>query len=91
MLAAHPGDAYRLNAHFELFIPIGRAFDPLTNQNWEGEGITPHITAAPEDALEIAHSMALLDIIRETGVPEPAVKERIIKEAASALTRLKNS
>jgi len=58
---AHPGASYRVNPHFELFVPIGRAFDPLTNQNWEGHGIDPDIPVSPEEALKIAHRMALLE------------------------------
>jgi hypothetical protein len=56
---AHPGTSFRLNSHFELFIPIGRAINPLTGQNWEGTGISPHITVPGAQALQVAQQLAL--------------------------------
>ena len=32
--AAHSGDSVRLNNHFSLFLPTGRAISPITNTNW---------------------------------------------------------
>ena len=28
---AHPGSPFRLHPHFEVFIPLGRAINPITN------------------------------------------------------------
>lgn len=59
---AHPGASFRLGAHFELFLPIGRAFNPVNQEDWEGTGISPHILAAPENALEVAYQLAINEI-----------------------------
>jgi len=59
---AHPGASFRLDPHFELFIPIGRAINPVTSQNWEGVGIAPHVICEQEQALQVAHREALIAI-----------------------------
>ena len=59
---AHPGTSYRLSPHFELFLPIGRGFDPITGLDWEGTGISPHVRANPEQALQVACQMAHREI-----------------------------
>jgi len=60
---AHPGASYRLDEHFEAFIPIGRPTHPITKQNWEGIGIIPDIQTLSEKALTVAHKMALTSTI----------------------------
>jgi len=66
---AHPGTSFRLNSHFELFIPIGRAINPLTGQNWEGTGISPQITVPGKQALQVARLLALKEIHHDQHVP----------------------
>lgn len=60
---AHPGASYRLDEHFEVFIPIGCPTHPITKRNWEGIGVTPDVQTASEKALAVAHKMALASII----------------------------
>ena len=60
---AHPGASYRLDEHFEVFIPIGCLTHPITKRNWEGIGVTPDVQTASEKALAVAHKMALASII----------------------------
>lgn len=60
---AHPGTSYRLDEHFEVFIPIGYLTHPITKQNWEGIGVTPDVQTKPEKALTVAYKMALELII----------------------------
>lgn len=36
---------------------MARAFDPRTDTNWEGTGVTPDIEVAPEQALEVAQRL----------------------------------
>jgi C-terminal processing protease CtpA/Prc len=55
----HPGASYRLHAHFEAFIPIGRVFDPVTGKDLEGVGVTPDVLLPKEQAFEAAYHMAL--------------------------------
>ena len=55
---ANPGGGAPLGSKFTIFIPTGRAINPITNTNWEGTGVTPHIIIAADQALERAHEEA---------------------------------
>jgi hypothetical protein len=52
---------------FLLSISYGRPVHPISNTNWEGVGVAPTIEAAPAQALEIAHSLALKRLSEKTG------------------------
>jgi C-terminal processing protease CtpA/Prc len=56
---AHPGDMVRLNDHFGVFLPTGRAINPITKTNWEGTGVEPDIKVPKDQALKTAYLMAL--------------------------------
>jgi len=60
---AHPGDMVRLNDHFSVFLPVGRAINPVTKTNWEGTGVSPHIACPADQALKTAHIEALKKLI----------------------------
>jgi hypothetical protein len=45
--------------NFILSISYGRPVHPISKTNWEGVGVSPSIQAAPAQALEVAHSLAL--------------------------------
>jgi hypothetical protein len=40
---ANPGGGTMLNARFGIFIPTGRAENPVTGTNWEGTGVAPDV------------------------------------------------
>jgi len=56
---AHPGGVVRLHDHFGVFIPVGRAINPISKTNWEGTGVEPDIKVPKEQALKTAYLMAL--------------------------------
>jgi hypothetical protein len=56
---AHPGGMRRINDHFAIFVPSGRAINPITKTNWEGTGVAPDMPAAADLALKTAHLAAL--------------------------------
>jgi retinol-binding protein 3 len=56
---ANPGGVVRLSAHFSIFVPDGRAINPITQTNWEGVGVEPDVKVIAADALRIARLMAL--------------------------------
>jgi C-terminal processing protease CtpA/Prc len=63
---AHPG-GYQIAGHnFLVWVPTGRAVNPITQTNWEGTGIEPHIPVPQEEALNKAHAMALERLIDKT-------------------------
>ena len=82
---AHPGASYRLHPHFEVFIPVGRAINPITNGNWEGSGVVPDIPMAQEQALKVAYRMALTSIIESIGEMASGPYSLLLKEAQAAL------
>ena len=61
--AAHSGESVRLNNHFSLFLPTGRAISPITNKNWEGSGVIPDVPVAAEKALNKAQKVILAKLI----------------------------
>ena len=56
---AHPGGMVRLHDHFGVFIPVGRAINPISKTNWEGTGVEPDIKIPKDQALKTAYLMAL--------------------------------
>jgi C-terminal processing protease CtpA/Prc len=56
---AHPGSFHRINKDFEVFIPFGRAINPITQTNWEGVGVTPDIEVPQDQAFEVTYSTLL--------------------------------
>ena len=40
------------------FMPFARAINPITNTNWEGVGVKPHVAVAADEALEKAIELA---------------------------------
>ena len=81
---AHPGSSYRLNEHFEAFIPIGYLTHPITKQNWEGLGITPDVLTSSEQALKIAHKMVLESIIETNGSSSSDSRKELLAEVRTA-------
>ena len=67
---ANPGGVERLNDHFQVFIPNGRAVNPYTKTNWEGTGVEPDIKIAPADALKTAHTMAIKKLLEAATSPQ---------------------
>lgn len=49
--ANHFGGEVQLPGGFFAFIPVGRAYDPVTGRDWEGAGLRPDIAVPPEQAL----------------------------------------
>lgn len=59
---AHPGGVRPITDHFGIWLPNGRAINPITKTNWEGVGIEPDIKTEPSQALQAAHLDALKKI-----------------------------
>jgi len=67
---AHPGQPRRLAEHFAAFVPSGRSISPITHTDWEGTGVSPDIQASADDALDVAHRLALKDALAVETDPE---------------------
>jgi len=59
---AHPGGTRVVNDEFIIWLPQGRAINPITNTNWEGVGVKPHFEVDSKDALLVAHQQALSEL-----------------------------
>ncbi len=55
---ANPGGMFPINAELGVFIPTGRAINPVTKTNWEGTGVVPEVKTSAEDALDKAIELA---------------------------------
>ncbi|MEJ7671724.1 MAG: S41 family peptidase [Chitinophagaceae bacterium] len=78
---ANAGKTFQLTDHFEIFIPVGKAINPISNKNWEG-GIMPDISASFKEALKMAHKQALKYLIEKTDSPQ---KKKQLESALSEL------
>jgi C-terminal processing protease CtpA/Prc len=67
---AHPGGGFRISEHFGMFIPTGRAINPITKTNWEGTGVTPDVSVPADQALLVARIMALKKSIPTIANPD---------------------
>lgn len=56
---AHPGGTVTVTDRYQVWVPSGRAINPITKTNWEGTGVSPHIAVKQEEALTTAHILAL--------------------------------
>ncbi|WP_299461236.1 S41 family peptidase [uncultured Microscilla sp.] len=52
---ANPGGGFSVENLFIMFVPTGRAINPITKTNWEGVGVVPHIKTSASQALDKAH------------------------------------
>lgn len=56
---ANPGGDNIATDRFTVWIPTGRAINPITKTNWEGTGVQPDIEVSADDALYTAQIKAL--------------------------------
>ena len=56
---ANPTRLADLDHGFFALIPFGRAVDPVTQTDWEGQGVSPDLAVPAEQALARAHRVAL--------------------------------
>jgi len=53
-----------------MFLPVGRAINPITKTNWEGTGVTPDTACPANQALKIAHIAAIKKILPTVSDPD---------------------
>jgi C-terminal processing protease CtpA/Prc len=89
---AHPGTGARLGEHFGMFIPMGRAINPITKTNWEGTGVKPDIETTSEAALKTAYLLAL-NKARDKQTDEGAKNslKQLIEETQKELDAMKKA
>lgn len=55
---ANPGGTRPINEKLTVFIPMGRAINPVTKTNWEGTGVVPEVVTSPEETMDKAYELA---------------------------------
>jgi C-terminal processing protease CtpA/Prc len=55
---AHPVAMHRIDEHFTIGVPWGRAVNPVTRTNWEGVGVEPDVKVPAGAALATAQKLA---------------------------------
>ena len=75
---AHPGGPRRINDHFGIWVPSGRAINPISKTNWEGTGVAPDIDVPADQALKVAHIAAMNKVLAKVTSPE---RQNAIKRA----------
>lgn len=81
---ANPGAGYRLHPHFNAFISMGSAKNPVTGTNWERVGVKPDVAVAADDALRQARILALKPMVDKASDPDEReqLEELLKKETA---------
>ena len=84
---AHPGGIRRVTDHFAVWVPTGRAINPITKTNWEHVGVRPDVAVASDQALRTAH-LAALRGLREHATE--AERQRALDRAIADVERERN-
>lgn len=66
---ANPSGMFKLADRVGIYIPIGRAINPVTKTNWEGTGVTPDVAVPPDQALLTAQVMAMQPVVAKQTDP----------------------
>ena len=84
---ANPGGMFPVSGALAIFIPTGRAINPVTKTNWEGVGVVPEIKCSADKALETA-----LPLAREAAkVHAQAVDKIVLKQIEAIGLELKKA
>jgi C-terminal processing protease CtpA/Prc len=87
---AHPGGTRRVTEHFAVWVPSGRAINPISKTNWEGTGVTPDVAVPADQALATAHLAALKRLKEKSSDPEQTEGlDDPIRDAEKELAALK--
>jgi hypothetical protein len=84
---AHPGGIQRVTEHFGVFVPTGRAINPITKTDWERVGVRPDIPVASDQALRTAHLAALRGLRSKA---TDAERQRALDQAIADVERERN-
>ncbi len=88
---ANPGGLVRITDHFGVFVPSGRAINPITKTNWEGTGVEPDVKVRADLALLTAQHMALQKAIeRETRPGRRAGLSEVLANVEREITRVES-
>jgi hypothetical protein len=84
---AHPGGNIPIAGHYMVFIPNGRAINPVTKTNWEGVGVKPDVAVDADKALETARELAVKALLESK---DESVRARVKADVENDARRAKN-
>jgi len=67
---ANPGSLVSMGHGFVVFIPSGKAINPVTKTNWEHVGVKPDVAVPAAEALKTAHAAILRTLLPKEKDPE---------------------
>ena len=70
---AQPGEPRRIDPHFMMFVPNGRAINPVTHSNWQETGVVPDLKVTEAKALDAAQIEILKDVMASD--PDPHARQ----------------
>lgn len=71
---ANPGALYAVGHDLAVFIPTGRAINPVTKTNWEHVGVRPDVEVPAAEAKKAAHRAILRSLIAQAADPGQAAR-----------------
>ena len=84
---ANPGGMRAVSEHFMIFVPSGRAINPITKTNWEETGVKPDVPTTAELALKTAHLKALQTIVGNSSESTGSSKKPVAPERLQNLKK----
>jgi hypothetical protein len=82
---ANPGGTEKVHPNFMVFVPRGRAINPVTKTSWEGTGVKPEVIVPADKALDTAY-LAALGKVKAT--IDPKQRPEMAKEIDDAMAKL---
>lgn len=83
---ANPGFIHQLTKHVSVFIPNGRAINPITQTNWEGVGVQPDFETSKDEAFAVAYKKALHYVVDQ--YQDRKYYGFLVQEAQKVLTKM---
>lgn len=86
--AANPVDVYPVDPHMLVRVPTAVVRHVSTGGNWDGVGIVPDVECAVDDALDVAHRLAIDEVRTRVALGEIPFAEGLVEELADVEAEL---
>ena len=78
---ANPANGQPIGPGLTLYVPSGRAENPITHTNWEGKGVSPDVTTPAAQSFSTTYALALQTLGRPSPTPADAPTPEAVTEA----------
>jgi C-terminal processing protease CtpA/Prc len=82
---AHPRGQYKVAAHLDVTVSYARSINPVSQGNWEGDGVRPDIPVPAAEAFDAAYGLALEHVL---ALGDTGARRSVADEARLALSEL---